>query len=516
MKVFFTLDTKTGLIKKHISTVLFFCFFRLKNYLLIIVGILVFTSVPVFSSFGVSKITDFFILDRYQNQIRVKASASYPVLPKTVADYKTGSFEFPAYFGFEYHLKRKFDFNPYRFWAGADVFSYLVFPDEKATVNYRHLTKEFYINSPSFGLSFAAGRTLKDYYLPFVEFRLEGLSYNPDKYNLFNAKPFDPFWRFNFVPGIGVRTKAMISFQAKVSYPFLLPTFVNSNVPEGSLATEEDNKFVSGVPLYVNLGVNVLLKQLGSEVLYEKLLTESQKEVKEDLELTRKRNAIFVFEDLTFDEDQDGIRNEFDECPATPHGAPVDFYGCLLDSDNDEVPDYYDACDNTPLGRTVNKDGCPDSDLDGIPDFKDQCNDTPLGAIIDKYGCAIKATDTLRRAATKYLFLKKYTFTFNRNSAELRAESKDLFLTALQDIKNNKNSLWILRGHTSKEGTKQEKIQMSKKLINSVLLKLYKGGIQKGKFIDLIDELDKSPIADDDSENGQLKNIRVELIKVRR
>jgi hypothetical protein len=56
------------------------------------------------------------------------------------------------------------------------------------------------------------------------------------------------------------------------------------------------------------------------------------------------------------DEDEDGIVDGIDECPATPEGVEVDSTGCPWDYDQDGVPDYMDDEDSSP-GAVVNEQG---------------------------------------------------------------------------------------------------------------------------------------------------------------
>src|SRR5690606_12603075 len=59
------------------------------------------------------------------------------------------------------------------------------------------------------------------------------------------------------------------------------------------------------------------------------------------------------------DQDQDGVADGLDRCPATPAGAVVDQLGCPLDTDADGVPDGVDRCAGTPTGTAVDAAGCP-------------------------------------------------------------------------------------------------------------------------------------------------------------
>ena len=94
------------------------------------------------------------------------------------------------------------------------------------------------------------------------------------------------------------------------------------------------------------------------------------------------------------DDDKDGILNQFDACPNTPHNVKIDQIGCPIDSDGDGVPDYLDQCPATPSAAYgfVDTLGCPlDSDGDGVPDYLDECPNTPAEAYgyIDEKGCIL-------------------------------------------------------------------------------------------------------------------------------
>jgi len=102
--------------------------------------------------------------------------------------------------------------------------------------------------------------------------------------------------------------------------------------------------------------------------------------------------AVMVGSKPLLDDDQDGVYDRSDKCPATPPGAIVNKKGCPSDSDGDGVLDGLDRCPNTPAGATVSTAGCPsDTDKDGVPDGVDQCNDTPAGAQVDATGCSTDA-----------------------------------------------------------------------------------------------------------------------------
>ncbi|QNR25237.1 thrombospondin type 3 repeat-containing protein [Croceimicrobium hydrocarbonivorans] len=97
-------------------------------------------------------------------------------------------------------------------------------------------------------------------------------------------------------------------------------------------------------------------------------------------------------EQLTADEDGDGVSDYFDREPGTPEGVRVDGSGQSLDSDGDGIPDYMDEEPNTPRGAQVSENGkAIDSDGDGVPDVQDLSPNTPKGAYVDNNGRPILA-----------------------------------------------------------------------------------------------------------------------------
>jgi outer membrane protein OmpA-like peptidoglycan-associated protein len=100
------------------------------------------------------------------------------------------------------------------------------------------------------------------------------------------------------------------------------------------------------------------------------------------------------------DSDKDGILNQTDRCPGTPHGKTVDSAGCAasqLDADKDGVNNELDRCPNTPAGESVDTNGCStsqsDADHDGVNGAVDRCADTPFGESVDPEGCASSQKD---------------------------------------------------------------------------------------------------------------------------
>lgn len=91
--------------------------------------------------------------------------------------------------------------------------------------------------------------------------------------------------------------------------------------------------------------------------------------------------ADIDFDDiLYYDEDNDWIMDNADNCPDTPLGVAVDSLGCPLDGDNDGVPDYTDKEPSSPTGATVDENGVQLTD----------------DALVELYGKQSGATDRKR------------------------------------------------------------------------------------------------------------------------
>jgi hypothetical protein len=105
------------------------------------------------------------------------------------------------------------------------------------------------------------------------------------------------------------------------------------------------------------------------------------------------------------DADLDGVTDQFDQCPGTPEGVPVDVNGCPMDTDGDGVPDYRDKQLITPTEcQPVDEDGigkcpCPD-DCAGAANVSGPCSNIGSGAIVfDENSSRIKPYNQARLAS---------------------------------------------------------------------------------------------------------------------
>lgn len=107
--------------------------------------------------------------------------------------------------------------------------------------------------------------------------------------------------------------------------------------------------------------------------------------------------AGLVYNIGSMDEDNDGVRDKFDLCPATPADIKVDLTGCPVDRDGDGVLNDHDQCPDVAGSAALL--GCPDRDADGIADKDDQCPE--LAGSRTLMGCPDADGDGIRDSEDK-------------------------------------------------------------------------------------------------------------------
>ena len=207
------------------------------------------------------------------------------------------------------------------------------------------------------------------------------------------------------------------------------------------------------------------------------------------------------------DSDNDGIADYLDRCPETPVNIKVDTFGCPFDSDNDNVPDNLDRCPETPFGIVVDSAGCPiDIDKDGIPDFIDKCPGTPLNSKVDSLGCSDETAETF------YQFILRGDDTFETNSATLIDVAKILLNEIAGYMKNQPGSKWRIEGHTDNQGS----VSMLKKLSYNRAKTVYEYLISQGLSPEQFSVYglgNSSPVANNDTPEGRSTNRRIIIIR---
>src|SRR5699024_7648736 len=167
-----------------------------------------------------------------------------------------------------------------------------------------------------------------------------------------------PFLRHSLDGGIGVAFKISPHFNIGVEQKFLIPfddyvDGVSHGAKSVNTSSSTDIISYSNVRLNFNLGND----SKRTEPLYwENPLGFAYNE------LNAPRHMKLP-ETVLPDSDGDGVTDQFDNCPNTPEGVPVDVHGCPLDTDGDGVPDYKDKQLITPTYcQPVDEDGvgkCP-------------------------------------------------------------------------------------------------------------------------------------------------------------
>ncbi len=208
-------------------------------------------------------------------------------------------------------------------------------------------------------------------------------------------------------------------------------------------------------------------------------------------------------EGCPLDSDGDGVPDYLDKCPNTPKGTAVYSDGCPLDTDEDGVPDYLDKCPDTPVGVAVNDEGCPyDADKDGVPDNIDQCPNTPEGAEVDETGCMKKITLTIQFDPNSTVVKKKYYKELKKIADYLKANP---------DVKIE------VQGHTDRTPTSsyEYNMRLSQKRAEAVKrILVEKFGISPDRIIAKGYGFTR-PIAPNDTPEGRAKNRRVEIVVIK-
>ncbi|MCS7053383.1 MAG: thrombospondin type 3 repeat-containing protein [Ignavibacterium sp.] len=231
------------------------------------------------------------------------------------------------------------------------------------------------------------------------------------------------------------------------------------------------------------------------------------------------RNVSVDADGCPFDTDGDGVPDYRDLCPDTPKRIKVDDFGCPFDSDNDGIPDYLDKCPNTPLGVDVDAKGCPvDSDLDGIPDYLDKCPDSAPGEIVDEKGCKkiIELpkieTDTVKVEPIREVSLR-VSDIFEKNGITLKQSAFVELDKILEEMKREPLSRWRIESYTDNIGSAEANLRTSQKRAEIIQNHFLSKGISKIR-VEAVGFGNKSPIADNKTEEGRDKNRRIIIRRI--
>lgn len=233
------------------------------------------------------------------------------------------------------------------------------------------------------------------------------------------------------------------------------------------------------------------------------------------------------------DKDNDGIPDDKDGCPTLPGTALTN--GCP-DKDGDGIPDNVDQCPDMP-GQAAYK-GCPipDTDKDGLNDREDKCpteagpasnNGCPLpkpepdtdgDGVIDKEdqcpteagtkgnnGCPVIRQEVIE----KVNYVARNIF-FTKGSDKLATSSHASLDEVVTILQKHPTLRLTIDGYTDNSGKAITNLQLSQKRADAVKKYLADKGIPTSR-LSAMGYGSEKPVADNSTEEGRIKNRRVEL-----
>lgn len=202
------------------------------------------------------------------------------------------------------------------------------------------------------------------------------------------------------------------------------------------------------------------------------------------------------------DTDGDGVEDRFDACPELP--GLLRFNGCpWSDIDGDGIPDDKDNCP-TKAGPKENR-GCPlsDRDGDGIPDKWDACPDQP--GYVENNGCP-----ELDSISSELIAAVIERLDFEPGQAKINVESYVPLMDLAAMLLQNQQYKIIISGHTDNVGKASVNLALSKNRALAVERFLVEQGVSKAQIkVEWFG--DTLPIADNSTQEGRIKNRRVEF-----
>ena len=269
----------------------------------------------------------------------------------------------------------------------------------------------------------------------------------------------------------------------------------------------------------------------------------------------------------TKDSDLDGVSDKKDKCQDTPAGVAVDTKGCPVDTDGDGVADYIDdcptvagiaslkGCPDTDKDGIADKNdacpdeaglpnlkGCPDTDGDGIADKDDKCANTPKGYKVDATGCSldtdkdgvvdsedgcptvagpktnkgcpVKEPEVKKEITADQVIIqdvKPAPVHFVSGKSYLTDYSKGILDKLIKSLSADPAYMVNIFGYTDSQGSDESNMKLSQDRIESVNAYLTSKGIAEKRIIQQKAFGEAKPVASNDTEEGRLKNRRVEF-----
>jgi OOP family OmpA-OmpF porin len=150
-----------------------------------------------------------------------------------------------------------------------------------------------------------------------------------------------------------------------------------------------------------------------------------------------------------------------------------------------------------------------DSDGDGVADIFDKEPNSAPGAVVDGSGRTIKFPETTVVSGVQAPAVSGFeNIQFEFNSSVLKTDSYPT-LDKLSTILRDSNGKITVAGHASAEGTEAYNMKLSKDRANSVKTYLVNSGVP-AKNVTIKGYGETKPIASNDTEEGRIKNRRVE------
>lgn len=199
------------------------------------------------------------------------------------------------------------------------------------------------------------------------------------------------------------------------------------------------------------------------------------------------------------DEDNDGVKDSVDNCPATPAGSVVDAKGCIVDGDddNDGVKNSVDACLATVANAKVDAQGCMidgDDDMDSVKNSMDKCPSTPKGSVVDADGCM--------KTVNLHII-------FENGSSAVNAQSKENISKFAAFLNARENFKAEIVGYTDSRGSAKFNQKLSEKRANTVKNLIVDEGVAANRVTSK-GMGEATPVADNMTKEGRAQNRRIE------
>lgn len=178
----------------------------------------------------------------------------------------------------------------------------------------------------------------------------------------------------------------------------------------------------------------------------------------------------------------------------------------VKDSDNDGVADQFDNCPTTPANTKVDSSGCVvvmDSDKDGIVDSQDNCPNSAAGAKVDDKGCYVVLKEKVSVALN---------VNFANNSDEVLSDSVAEVKQVADFMAQYPLTTVEIEGHTDSSGSAAYNLQLSQKRADAVAKILVETFNVSSDRVKAMGYGESQPLVANDSRANMAKNRRVTAV----